>query len=469
MDAMSIVTIPYRPREAFKAFHARTQRWAELICHRRAGKTVAAINDLQRRCITLQLPPDQAVNPPRFAFMAPTRVRAKEIAWEYLKRYSAPIPGLKVSESELYVQYPNGGRVTIYGADNDRSMGLYLDGIVLDECDEIPPRVDDVLIPALSDRKGWTVHMGVLRGRHNLLKRFERYRGDPNHYQLWLRASESGIIDQHELELTKARMSEAAYEMQYEGDVNASIANAIYGKEMDLVRKEGRITTLAFDPDVPIDFFFDIGHALHGDDWSVWAIQLKNRDVLCQQYFGKTGELPSYYARRCLAIADDNHLTMGTVFLPHDGNTQDRKGRTAADDLREAGIPRIKVVPRTPIVWDSISHLRGIFPRLLFDSRRCADTWKLGEMEMPSGIDGLDYYTKKEDASSGFITDVIVHDQNSHVADALRTFSEAESQGMIEGTSFTAKESRRRDHKVIRADGLPRDRGGFRRHNVLKI
>jgi hypothetical protein len=35
-----------RPREQFRSFHNRKQRWSVLVCHRRAGKTVATLNDL---------------------------------------------------------------------------------------------------------------------------------------------------------------------------------------------------------------------------------------------------------------------------------------------------------------------------------------------------------------------------------------------------------------------------------------
>jgi hypothetical protein len=35
-------------------FHDRTQRWACLVAHRRAGKTVAAVNDIIRAAITYQ-------------------------------------------------------------------------------------------------------------------------------------------------------------------------------------------------------------------------------------------------------------------------------------------------------------------------------------------------------------------------------------------------------------------------------
>lgn len=455
------VVIPYAPREAFKAFHARTERWAELICHRRAGKTVAAINDLQRRCLTLKLPAEQAVNPPRFAFMAPTRVRAKDIAWQYLKRFSEPIPGIKVSESELFVEYPHKGRVTVYGADNDRGMGLYLDGIVMDECDEIPPTVDAVVIPALADRKGWAVKMGILRGRHNLLKEFEKYRGNPAHYQMMLKASESGIIDREEMAIQKDKIGEAAYAMQFECDVSASLASAIYGTDMDAVRKEGRLRFMAADPESPLYTFWDIGHSDRGDDWSIWLIQFCARDIVLLDYYSRTGHPPAHYAVKTREWEDTYKNRVGCHFLPHDGSRHNQVGKSTGDYLRDAGLTNIKIVHRTPAVWDSINHLRGLFPRIFINSTKCgiAHTPE-GALagggtlaDIPSGVDCLDYYSKKEDASTGIIMDVPVHNQYSHGADALRTMAEADRTKMLEGMSSTARESRSKPVTVLRGPG----------------
>jgi hypothetical protein len=42
------VKIKYRPREQFRSLQSRKQRWSVLVCHRRAGKTVATLNDLIR-------------------------------------------------------------------------------------------------------------------------------------------------------------------------------------------------------------------------------------------------------------------------------------------------------------------------------------------------------------------------------------------------------------------------------------
>jgi phage terminase large subunit len=448
---LPLITIPYAPRDAFKAFHNRQERWSELICHRRAGKTVAAINDLQKRCLTLQLPPNQAVNPPRFAFMAPTRVRAKDIAWQYLKRFSQPIPGIKVSESELFVEYPNGGRVTVYGADNDRGMGLYLDGVVFDECDEIPPSVDDVVMPALSDRKGWTVHMGILRGRHNLFKRFEKYRGAPGHFQLMLRASETGIIDPDELASLKDHMGAAAYAMQMEADVNASMANAIYGQDMDQLRRENRLRMVPLDRGCSLYTFWDIGYS---DYTTIWLVQFSGRDILLLDYLCFAGQPAAYYAAKIRQWEVEYGQVVRTCYVPHDAQSHDKgSGKTYVDHLIEAGLERVKVVPRTPDLWSTVDRMRKLFPRLYINAPKCSIGWTLGEMDMPSGIDCLDYYSKREDATSGFIKDEPVHDQYSHGASALHTLAEAHDKGMIEGASFTAKETRTKPVTVLRGPG----------------
>lgn len=431
------VYIPYIPREEFRAFHDRTQRWAEVICHRRAGKTVAAVNDLQKGATSLKLPPEQAVNPPRFAFMAPTRVRAKDIAWEYLKRYSQKIPGIKTNESELFVEYPNKGRVTIYGADNNRGMGLYLDGIVFDECDEIPTSLDEVIAPALADRKGWTVHMGILRGRHNLFKRFDKYRGKEDHFQMILRASETGILDAAELASLKDQMGEAAYAMQMECDVNASVANAIYGREMDALRRLNRLRPTVPDRAAALDTFWDIGYS---DYTTIWLVQFSGRDIVLLDYVSYSAQPAAYGAAKMREWEETHGAPIRCNYVPHDAGNHDKgSGKTYVEHLKEAGMTRIKIVPRTPDEWIGINVARTLFPRFYIDSVRCGKSWQFGELEMPSGIDCLDYFAKKEDATSGFITDKPVHNQYSHGASALRTMAEAYDRGMIEGTSFTAR------------------------------
>src|SRR5690348_15469516 len=158
------IVIDYAPRplqrEVHKALDAH--RWAVAVAHRRFGKTVLAVNHLQRA--TLKCPKER----PRFHYIAPTYRQGKAAAWDYLQHYSAPIPGVTKNQAELRIDYPNGGRVTILGADNPDSMrGIYSDGAVFDEYGLMPSNVfSEVMRPALSDRLGWAFFIGTPNGKN---------------------------------------------------------------------------------------------------------------------------------------------------------------------------------------------------------------------------------------------------------------------------------------------------------------
>src|SRR5690242_9738817 len=109
------VQIPYTPRPLQQVLHQALDavRWAVVVCHRRFGKTVMAVNQLQKRALLCAQPRG------RYAYLAPFRNQAKDLAWKYMKLYAQPIPGCDISESELAITYPNGATVRIYGADNE--------------------------------------------------------------------------------------------------------------------------------------------------------------------------------------------------------------------------------------------------------------------------------------------------------------------------------------------------------------
>jgi len=69
------------------------------VTHRRAGKTVACVHDLQRTALSC------ANVRPRFAYLAPFMKQAKAVAWDYLRAAMAPLRefGATAHESELRV------------------------------------------------------------------------------------------------------------------------------------------------------------------------------------------------------------------------------------------------------------------------------------------------------------------------------------------------------------------------------
>ena len=113
--AVREIELPYAPRKAFMPFHNRTHRWACLVAHRRAGKTVAAINDMIRAAFTSK------DSMPLYGYVAPYRTQAKSVVWDYLKHYSLPICK-DSNEAELTVTLVNDSKIRLFGADNADAM-----------------------------------------------------------------------------------------------------------------------------------------------------------------------------------------------------------------------------------------------------------------------------------------------------------------------------------------------------------
>ena len=146
------IEIPYAPRPLQAQLHSElaAKRWGVVVCHRRFGKTVMAINHLLRDAILCSKPN------PRYAYIAPTYRQAKAVAWDYLKQFAGAVPMVRFHETELRADLPNGARIQLLGAENPDSLrGIYLDGAVLDEMADMPESLfHEIIRPALSDRKG---------------------------------------------------------------------------------------------------------------------------------------------------------------------------------------------------------------------------------------------------------------------------------------------------------------------------
>ena len=103
---------PYEMRPQFRPLHRRRSRWAICVSHRRAGKTVACINELIIGATMCRR------HEPQFAYIAPQKNQAKDVAWKYLKSFTRFSPGRRVSETELWVELPGGAQIRIRGADD---------------------------------------------------------------------------------------------------------------------------------------------------------------------------------------------------------------------------------------------------------------------------------------------------------------------------------------------------------------
>ncbi|MEE8382535.1 MAG: terminase family protein, partial [Thermodesulfobacteriota bacterium] len=232
-----VVSTGYTPRELQEKLHKELRRFNVLVMHRRFGKTVFAINEMIDQGLRCTL------KNPQFAYIAPTYKQAKMVAWEYLIDFTRAIPGMEINKSELSVTIPRPTRndkikYMLLGAESpDALRGIYLDGAILDEYAQCDPIIwGQIIRPALSDRKGWSIFIGTPKGMNHFHKIFLVAQGLDNWYTKMYKASETGVVDAEELVDARATMSEEEYNQEYECDFTAAIMGSYYGNLLNELR-----------------------------------------------------------------------------------------------------------------------------------------------------------------------------------------------------------------------------------------
>ena len=268
---MTDIEIPYCPRYPDVHDKLDRARFAVLVAHRRFGKTVLAVNHLLKEAILCDKQRGS------YAYVAPLRNQAKIVAWDFLKHYSQPVPKRQVNEAELCITIPNAcgstSRLRIFGADNpDALRGAYYDCIVLDEVAQMKPEVwQEVVRPALSDRKGSAIFIGTPKGINLFSELYEtavqeQSKGNADWYAASFPVTVSNAIDPDEVKRLRNEMSENAFKQEYLCDFNASSDNILI--PLELVKEAMQRNPREHEwSGAPLVFGVDV--ARFGDDRSV--------------------------------------------------------------------------------------------------------------------------------------------------------------------------------------------------------
>jgi len=397
------VLLPYTPRKAFLPFHERTKRWGCLVAHRRAGKTVAAVNDLIRAAFMYQ-----GLNG-LFGYVAPFQNQARRIAWDYFKFFAEPLIR-DANEAQMTLTLVNGAKISLFGADNaDAMRGLGFSGVYMDEYGDFKPSVfGNVIRPALSDKQGWAVFAGTPKGKNQFWDIYETARRIPDEwFVLRLPASESGLLPQGELNAAKAQLSEDQYLQEFECSFEAAILGAFFGTEMRLA--EPRINErVVFTEGYPVHTAWDLGYR---DDTAIWWYQVVGGEVRVIDFFAVSGA----DIRTISEVVVNKGYSYGKHYLPHDARAKSlQTGRSIVEQLADhLGIANLSVVPNIG-VQDGIQAIRQMLPRTWFNSVKCGD-----------GIEALRQYQREYDEDKKAFRASPRHDWTSHPADAFRMLAVA--------------------------------------------
>lgn len=410
------IKIPYKQRDWAKEFHSSDKKRIVLVLHRRCGKTVASLNHLIRECFRN---PDQDK---RYAYIAPTYKQAKNVAWDILKKYASVIPHTKFNESELRCDFPDGSRITLYGADNpDALRGIGLWGVVFDEYSQQPSNIySEIILPALADHNGFSIWIGTPKGKNDFYRLY-KYCGFPEERWLekteeerreiesgWMRlrlgVSVTKLLDEDYLKQARQNMTEDEYNQEFECSFESSLKGAYYGDELARAYREKRIKKVPHEPCLPVYTAWDWGM---NDSTAIGFFQHVGNERRMIDYYENSDHGIDHYVR----VLFDKPYVYENHYFPHDFMVRDANGVTRLEVAESLGLFG-EVVERQSFN-DGIHAVRMVFPQMWFDEEKCQGF-----------LDAISQYQKEWDDKKGEYKDKEKKDWTNHAADMLRYYAE---------------------------------------------
>lgn len=393
------IILPYDPREWQKYAESQLNDFTVMVVHRRAGKTFFAVEQLFERALFTNRPR------PQVAYIAPSYKQAKQVCWEYIKEWARCIPNVKINESELRVDLPNGGRIMVLGAENPDSLrGIYLDYAILDEVADMPSNLwGEIVFPTLTDRDGGALFIGTPKGRNYFYELYMKGKSTPGWNSFLLNVNKSKVFSEEQIAKIKREYlgREEEYRQEFECDWDAAIKGSYYGSLLDVADQEKRITKVPYDSTLPVITAWDIG--LDGN--AVWFAQvIGNRLQIVDYYCAEDEDITE-----TLSLVKNKPYIYDYAIIPHDAGKRipGGMGATVGTMFKKAGF-KTRMAPKLS-VQEGIQVGKSILSKCYFDFDRTK-----------MGLDSLRQYRAKFDASRGVFLKEPIHDKHSHPADAFR-------------------------------------------------
>lgn len=204
------------------------------------------------------------------------------------------------------------------------------------------------------------------------------------------------------------RMTPDQYDHIWEGGYASIIEGAYWARELTKAKIEGRIGKVGPDPLMQHRLFCDIGGTgAKADAFALWVVQFVGREIRVLDYYEAVGQPIGAH----LAWLRTKGLNPGvaSIWLPHDGDTQDRVLDVSyASAFRQAGYSVTVVANQGKgAAKMRIEAARRLFPSIWFN-----------EEPTEAGRAALGWYHEKRDPERnvGLGPD---HDWSSHGADAF--------------------------------------------------
>jgi phage terminase large subunit len=199
------------------------------------------------------------------------------------------------------------------------------------------------------------------------------------------------------------------YPHVWEGKHATVIEGAYFASHLNQARAEGRIGRVPVDPLMSLRAFVDIGGTgAKADNFVIWIAQFVSKEIRVLDHYEAQGQpIGAHLAwMRSRGYCDANKPQ---IWLPHDGDTQDKVIDVSYRSAFEAAGYAVEVVPNQGkgAAMMRVERARNLFSRIWFN-----------EATTQAGIDAIGWYHEKKDEKRdiGLGPD---HDWASHSADAF--------------------------------------------------
>lgn len=214
-----------------------------------------------------------------------------------------------------------------------------------------------------------------------------------------------------ELELERRdcmRMQPEQYPHVWDGGYVQILEGAYYAKALNEARIAGRISRVGIDPLITVRLFFDIGGTgARADAVAIWAVQFIGKEIRIIDYYEAVGQPLS--AHIAWMHERGYQPKRAQVWLPHDGETNDKVYAVSYESALKAAGYDVTVVP---------NQGKGAAKARIEAGRRYFPSAWFNEDTTHGGRDALGWYHEKKDEARGIGLGPN-HDWSSHAADAF--------------------------------------------------
>jgi len=209
-----------------------------------------------------------------------------------------------------------------------------------------------------------------------------------------------------------------------------SSEGAVYGRQMNQARSEGRIGHYDWVENTPVYTFWDIGY--HDAQVAIFA-QFLGGEIRIIDHHSEVGRGAPYHAH----IVNNKPYTYGGHYFPHDVmEHQKNTGVVLIDDYKKLlRVGPVLKVPKIRRESEGIAAVRTIFRHLHIHAPTCDREKKAGysQRKLPNFCQSLAMYSFEYDEAMGDYKKVPRLDRYSHDCKALETLAVQHRLGRIGG------------------------------------